>query len=148
MESNNKKRVVIVGAGVSGLLACKHCVEQGLSPVVFEAESHVGGVWSHTLESTKLQTPKTYYQFSDFPWPRSLEDTLFPDHASVVDYLTSYASHFDLLSRINFNAKVNSLDYSHSTATWTITVHHAHSSSVQVRTYRVFTFFIFHFYTY
>lgn len=135
MESN--KKVAIVGTGVSGLLACKHCMGKGLNPVVFEAESHVGGVWTKTLESTKLQTPKEYYRFSDFPWPDSVKET-FPDHNQVVDYLSSYASHFDLLSRINFHSKVITVDYSdsdspnHSTGKWNITVQHADSPSFKV----------------
>ena len=105
-----EKRLAIVGAGISGLLACKYAVAKGLNPVVYEAEEGVGGVWNCTVESTKLQNPRPTYEFLDFPWPCSVEE-MFPNHSQVLEYLQSYAKHFGLFAYIKFNSKVNSLDY-------------------------------------
>ena len=105
-----KKQIGIIGAGISGLLACKYMLSKGFDPIVFEAKSDVGGVWIKTIASTKLQTPKTMYQFSDFPWPSSVTEN-FPAQHKVFDYIQSYAQHFDLIKHIRFNTKVVGIEY-------------------------------------
>ena len=37
-----KKRVGIIGAGVSGLVAIKSCIEEGMEPVCFEQRDDIG----------------------------------------------------------------------------------------------------------
>lgn len=105
-----EKRVAIIGAGVSGLLACKYAVSKGFKPIVFEAKDQVGGLWTQTIESTKLQNAKPTYQFSDFPWPDSVKE-MFPHSSQLQEYMQSYAQHFDLLQYVKFNSEVVSIDY-------------------------------------
>ncbi|WVZ81627.1 hypothetical protein U9M48_028982 [Paspalum notatum var. saurae] len=114
-----KKCVAIVGAGPSGLAACKHLLARGFRPVVFEAAAGVGGVWRRTLATTRLQTPASAYRFSDFPWPppaASEEDAdsdaaLFPRHDQVVEYMVAYARQFGVLERVRFGCKVLGASY-------------------------------------
>ncbi|KAG8500266.1 hypothetical protein CXB51_003610 [Gossypium anomalum] len=104
------RKVAIIGAGISGLLACKYTLSKGFHPIVFESQSNVGGVWTKTVETTKLQTPKPVYQFSDFPWPESVSED-FPDGQKVFDYVNGYAKHFDLVKHIKFNTKVVGIEF-------------------------------------
>ncbi|KAG6413032.1 hypothetical protein SASPL_125730 [Salvia splendens] len=106
----DEKRVAIVGAGISGLLACKYAAAKGFTPVVFEEQDKVGGLWNHTLESTTLQVPKQLYEFSDFPWPSSVKE-LLPHNTQLTQYLQSYAQKFQLLQYVNFNSTVIDVDY-------------------------------------
>ncbi|KAK7411661.1 hypothetical protein VNO78_03096 [Psophocarpus tetragonolobus] len=105
-----ERRVAIIGAGTSGLVACKYLLQFGFKPIVFEADDGVGGLWRHTMEFTKLQNNKLSYQFMDFPWPSSVKEDN-PSHYQVLDYLNSYAQHFSLLPHIRFNSKVIDIDH-------------------------------------
>ncbi|KAJ4803991.1 Flavin-containing monooxygenase [Rhynchospora pubera] len=107
MES---KRVCIIGAGVSGLSACKQALDRGFNPVVFESGSDIGGVWSRTFDCTKLQSPSIIYRFSDFPWPKHVMDP-YPDHSQVMEYLWSYARHFGVSKCIKFEHRVVGIEY-------------------------------------
>ncbi|KAK3438626.1 probable flavin-containing monooxygenase 1 [Eucalyptus grandis] len=97
-------KIGIIGAGVSGLAAAKQLARH--EPIVFEATDSIGGVWKHcSYSSTKLQSLRCDYEFSDFPWP-DRDNSSFPSHAEIVDYVEAYAKHFDLLKCVRFNSKV------------------------------------------
>ncbi|GJU68524.1 N-oxide-forming dimethylaniline monooxygenase [Tanacetum coccineum] len=146
----DKKQVAIIGAGISGLVACKYCLSKGFQPVVFESESDIGGVWAKTIKTTTLQQPKTMYQFSDFPWPSTVTD-VFPTQQQIHDYLHSYAKHFDLAPYIKLHSKVKGISYDGPWSEkwslwngtgeafppqgkWNVTVENTQSSTTQVYT--------------
>ncbi|KAB0343457.1 hypothetical protein FD754_020383 [Muntiacus muntjak] len=39
------KKVAVIGAGVSGLVSLKCCVDEGLEPTCFEKTEDIGGLW-------------------------------------------------------------------------------------------------------
>ncbi|KAJ0737434.1 putative flavin-containing monooxygenase [Helianthus annuus] len=105
-----KKQIAIIGAGIGGLLACKYCLSKGFNPIVFDFGSEIGGVWARTIKTTRLQIPKAFYQFSDFPWPASVTDE-FPTQQEMIDYIRSYANHFNLMPHIKFHSLVKGISY-------------------------------------
>ncbi|PHT29050.1 hypothetical protein CQW23_31355 [Capsicum baccatum] len=105
-----EKRVAIIGAGISGLLACKYTLEKGFIPIVFEASNAIGGVWTQTIESTRLQSLKSTFEFTDFPWPRSVRGG-FPHSTEVLMYVEEYAKYFGLMEYIQLNSNVIGINY-------------------------------------
>ncbi|KAJ0779759.1 putative flavin-containing monooxygenase [Helianthus annuus] len=105
-----KKQIAIIGAGIGGLLSCKYCLSKGFHPIVFDFGSEIGGVWARTIKTTRLQIPKAFYQFSDFPWPASVTDE-FPTQQEMIDYIRSYANRFNLMPHIKFHSLVKGISY-------------------------------------
>ncbi|KAJ7958435.1 Flavin-containing monooxygenase [Quillaja saponaria] len=102
-------KVGIVGAGISGIAAAKQLSHY--NPMVFEASDSIGGVWKHgSYNSTKLQTPRCDFEFSDFPWPQR-NNSSFPSYIEVLEYLENYATHFDVFKFVKFNSKVVEIRY-------------------------------------
>ncbi|KAD4180524.1 hypothetical protein E3N88_29115 [Mikania micrantha] len=100
-------KIGIIGGGISGLAAAKQLAQY--NPVVLEATDSIGGVWKHcSFRTTKLQTPRCDYEFSDFPWPLR-DNSSFPSYTEILDYLNSYATHFDLFKFIRFNSRVTEI---------------------------------------
>ncbi|XP_023750753.1 probable flavin-containing monooxygenase 1 [Lactuca sativa] len=135
-------KVGIIGGGISGLAAAKQLSKH--NPMVFEATDSIGGVWKHcTFRTTKLQTPRCDYQFSDYPWPQTDDNSSFPSYSEILDYLDSYAKHFDLFKFINFNSKVTEIKFvgDHETMAyqslmsgkpmWEVAVYNTNSDTIQ-----------------
>lgn len=130
------KRVAVIGAGSSGLTSIKCCLEEGLTPVCFEMSDDIGGLWRYREEtpdaedrlnasvykSCSINTSKEMMSFSDFPIPADFPP--FMPHNKVLEYFRMYASHFNLLSSIQFNTKVvqvSRTDDHTKTGRWTVT---------------------------
>lgn len=104
--------VVVIGAGPSGLAAAAHLLEQGLEPLVLEAESQVGASireWGHI----KLFSPWRYNVdaaaarlLDPIGW-ESPRATALPTGAELVhDYLEPLANTPELAGRIRTDHRV------------------------------------------
>ena len=109
--------VVIVGGGLSGLLACKYMKAAGLSCIVLEATDDIGGVWKYrdtpngkggVTFSTVSTSSKSVNEFSDFPMPDDYPP--FQKHTQILKYLNDFADHFDLRQSIVLNHEVTRID--------------------------------------
>jgi len=105
-ERTGKRRVCIIGAGVSGLVAAKVFAAAGREIVVVEKSAELGGVWapSKSYPGVQTQTPRDLYCFSDFPMPADYPE--WPSGAQVHAYLSGYAEYFDVKKLIRFNTNV------------------------------------------
>ncbi|MEO0970742.1 MAG: NAD(P)/FAD-dependent oxidoreductase [Cyanobacteria bacterium J06639_18] len=103
------KRVCIIGAGISGLVAAKTFIEDGYQVTVFEKQSNIGGVWERSRTYPELTThnPGNTYCFTDYPFPQEYPD--FPTAEQMRNYLQSYADNFDVTERILFQTEVTNI---------------------------------------
>lgn len=114
-------RIGIIGAGISGIAAAKEL--SSYDPIVFEATDSIGGVWKHcSFASTRLQTPRCDFEFSDYPWPER-DNASFPSHVEVLDYLHGYAARFDVLKYVKYHSRVVEIRYAGEHAALTLPHH-------------------------
>ena len=107
--------VIILGAGWSGLLACKYCCAEGLRTLVLESRDTIGGVWSYTgdmrfggvMKTTHTTSSRCITEISDFPMPATYPN--FLSHGEIFDYLKSYCAHFHLDDHIRLKQHVTSV---------------------------------------
>ncbi|MGY2063675.1 FAD-dependent oxidoreductase, partial [Nocardia gipuzkoensis] len=99
-------RVVVIGAGIAGLVAARVLRDDGFDVTVFEKESAAGGVWieSRTYPGLRTNNSRATYAFSDHPYDRSAEE--FPTAGQVREYLRSYAARFELVPLIRLSTEV------------------------------------------
>jgi dimethylaniline monooxygenase (N-oxide forming) len=101
------KKVAIIGAGRSGLVAAKYALENGLEPYVFDKSSQIGGLWAKDtaiLEGLYSNISIYSMMFSDHPWPRG--SSIFASKQEVYEYLVSYAERFNVVKLIQLNTQV------------------------------------------
>lgn len=103
------KKVCIIGAGISGLVAAKTFIEDGYKVTVFEKQPNIGGVWEHsrTYPELRIQNTRNTYSFTDYPFPADYPE--FPTAEHMRNYLKSYADKFGVSERIYFQAEVTNI---------------------------------------
>jgi cation diffusion facilitator CzcD-associated flavoprotein CzcO len=105
-----KKKVAVIGGGVSGLAAAKAFKERGHEVHGFERSHDYGGVWelSRSYPGVQTQSPKELYCFTDHPMPADYPE--WPKGPQVHAYLHSYADKHGLKECYRLNTGVASMD--------------------------------------
>ena len=113
-----RRRVAIVGAGPSGLVALKELTAAGHDVVCFEATACVGGVFSHCYDGAQLTSSAAVTAFSDFPPEPDTHRHWSKDE--YVDYLERYIDHFGVRNRILLEHWVERAHFDKSRNGWFI----------------------------
>lgn len=109
---------VVIGAGVSGMLAAIRLREAGIEHVVLEKNLEVGGGWwENSYPGAGVDTPSHLYSYSFAPRDWS---THFGRRDEVAQYLRDIADAHDLRRVIRFGTEVVSAGYDEQDATWTV----------------------------
>ena len=126
---SNQLPVIIVGAGISGIVLGKMLLEQGIPFLIFDKNSQVGGTWwENTYPGCGVDTPNHAYSFSfgpRYPWRR-----FFSPRADIQDYLEQTAAAANLYPHIQFNSQVEQARWDSDNACWQVTVRSPAGESV------------------
>ncbi|WP_341862310.1 NAD(P)-binding domain-containing protein [Gymnodinialimonas sp. 57CJ19] len=116
-----RKKVAVIGGGISGLAAAKAFDERGHRVCGFERSHDFGGVWelSRSYPDVQTQSPKDLYCFTDHPMPDDYPE--WPKGPQVHAYLHSYAEKHDLGRLFRLNTDVKSMDR-RAEGGWTLTL--------------------------
>lgn len=119
----NHVDAIIVGAGFSGLYMLKQLKEQGLSALIFERGSDVGGTWYwNRYPGARCDVESPYYSYSfDAELEQEWEWTeRYPAHDEIQAYLSHVTDRYSLRDDIYFNSTVTTAVYDEAEKLWSV----------------------------
>ncbi len=115
------KKVIVIGAGMSGLLMAVKLKEAGVDLRIVEKSAEVGGTWfENSYPGCRVDTPNHLYSYSFEPnhaWPQrySTRDVL-------LDYFRGVAGKHDLRRRTLFETRVVACTFDDAACRWTVVI--------------------------
>jgi putative flavoprotein involved in K+ transport len=100
---------MVIGAGQAGLAVGHHLAQKGMRFLLVDAAPEIGHSWRTRWSSLRLFTPAEYSALPGMAFPAA--PGTYPGKDEVADYLTAYATRFDL--PVMLNTRVERLDRPH-----------------------------------
>lgn len=120
IETPEGFKVLVIGAGVSGLCAAINLKQLGVEYQVIERNATVGGVWwENRYPGAGVDTPNHLYSYSfaPFDW-----DKYFCLRSELHDYLEHVCDQFQVRDTIRFSTSVDHIEYQNSTQSWQVQI--------------------------
>src|ERR1051326_6533820 len=116
-----KMKVVIVGAGLSGILSGIRLSQAGVPFEIVEKNAEVGGTWyENAYPGCRVDNPNHMYSFSFEP------NHMWPQHYSTQDVLLAYfrrmADKYDLRKHIRFETQVTEAAFDEASSRWKLRI--------------------------
>jgi 4-hydroxyacetophenone monooxygenase len=114
-------RVIVIGAGMSGLNVAAQLKHAGIPFTVLEKNGDVGGTWhENRYPGARVDSPSRTY-FNAFSTEFELPNGYCPQEVNE-RYFNWVADRFALRDDIAFHTEVRSLEWDEASATWTVEV--------------------------
>lgn len=108
---------LIVGAGPSGLAVAACLRDYGVPFVMLERTDCIASLWQkRTYDRLKLHLPKKFCQLPKMPFPSHFPE--YPTKSQFIQYMESYAKHFDINPQ--FNVTVQCAKYDDTCGMWRV----------------------------
>jgi len=119
ISENDKKnfRVLIIGAGMSGLLAAIRLQQAGVPFTIVEKNKDVGGTWLvNTYPGCRVDNPNHMYSYSFEPfhdWPQH-----FSTQPILISYFRRVAEKYDIKKFVRFETEMVEATYDEKRSMW------------------------------
>ena len=116
-----KTKVVIIGAGMSGILAAIRLQQAGIAYEIVEKNAEVGGTWlENSYPGCRVDNPSHLYSFSfeaNHDWPQH-----YSNQQVLFDYFRRCADKYGLREHIRFSTTVKDAVYDEAAKLWRVKV--------------------------
>jgi len=125
--------VVIIGAGVSGVLAGLKLDQMGLSSfTILEKNPEPGGTWwQNSYPGCRVDTPSLLYSYSFAPdrgWPEH-----FSHQPDLLNYVKNIVATHNFGDRLQCNTSVEAMTWNDENATWELDIRRSDGSVDHIR---------------
>jgi 4-hydroxyacetophenone monooxygenase len=114
-------RVVVIGAGMGGIIAGVQLADAGYAFEIFEKNPEAGGTWwENRYPGVGVDTPSHFYSLSfalNSEW-----NHYHPKGRDMQDYLLRVVERFRLRERMRFRTRVIACELDEASARWRVTV--------------------------
>jgi len=118
-ELKSSAEVVVIGSGMSGILAGIKLQEAGIPFTILEKNADVGGTWlENTYPGCRVDSANHTYSYSFAPkdWPQH-----YSPQKVLLGYFDQIATDYKIRDYIRFNTTVQSAEFDEVSGTWTVT---------------------------
>jgi len=120
-RADNRLDAIVIGAGMSGLLAAIRLQQAGIPFQVIEKNPDVGGTWfENTYPGCRVDSNNQLYSYSFEPnahWPQ-----FFSTQPVLLDYFRRIAEKYQLRRRISFDSTVEKMVFDEAADRWNVSV--------------------------
>ncbi|MBL6952022.1 MAG: NAD(P)/FAD-dependent oxidoreductase [Alphaproteobacteria bacterium] len=119
-QAREQFQVVIIGAGMSGILAAIRLRQAGIPYVIMEKNKDVGGTWlQNTYPGCRVDSSNHTYSYSFAPkdWPQP-----YSNQKTLLQYFDDCATEHGIRGNTRFNTEVTTARYDETTNTWQLEV--------------------------